>query len=182
MAEAEDDNSTKWILVLGDYYERRTTQLGSARLADRLVRKDLNEGRLKDRILTATEICVRKRFTERLLGRFQPVISCEFSALRPAKPISPDPLNTWIRDIIARSRAVEDSMHVFRTGQPPPLRQPPAPAMSPAIEIFASRYSCGVSGQLRARGQPNWYQRAGYARGRAGRGGASRIAGAGEGC
>ena len=27
-------------------------------------------------------------------------------------------------------------MHVFRTGQPPPPRQPPAPAMSPAIEIF----------------------------------------------
>ena len=50
MAEAEDDNSTEWILVW-DYYERRTTQLGSARLADRLVRKDLNEGRLKHRYL-----------------------------------------------------------------------------------------------------------------------------------
>jgi hypothetical protein len=131
MAEAGNDNSTEWIL-LGDCIEREFARVHSAHLADRLVRRNLNEGRLKCRYLDADGKTHSGSDLPKGFWLEAEISREEHTATRPAKPIPPDSI---VADFVARHRSVEDAMWVFRTGRPP-QPQPLEPRMCPAIEIY----------------------------------------------
>ena len=135
MVEGANNTSTESeSILLGDYLEREFVRLHSARLTDRLVRRSLDERRLQYRYLDADgNLHAGSDLPKGYSWRTAEISREEHAVTWPAKPIPRDP---WVVDILARQRAAEDHLHVFRTGRSPPPRPPPPPVMAPAFEIF----------------------------------------------
>jgi hypothetical protein len=110
----------KWVL-LGDYLEQKSVEVHSPRLAEQLVRDELEERR--------REYCYLDRDGKPHRNNL-PAGFCleakinreESSARRPAKPIPPDPSLTWLA---RHARQVDDVKRAIMG-----LPQPPGPSAS----------------------------------------------------
>ena len=115
MVEGANNTSTESekMDLLGDYLEREFVRLHSARLTDRhWSRRSLERGDCSTVIWMPTAICTREAICRRAIIGGRPR-----SAVKSMPSLGQPSLFRGIRgvvDILARQRAAEDHLHVFR--------------------------------------------------------------------